>query len=602
MSELRRLFTYLTPHWPRLALAIVGLIGSSVITLALPYAIGLLVDSVFLAQDFVQLNQITAALLILFLIQAVISAGYRYLLQFVGQRTVADLRLSFHRKLLTLPLRFFTNHRVGEIMSRASSDATIIQEAMVNIPASIMRQIATFGGGIILMFSMNWQLSLFVLGVIPPLVLVSSVYGRRLRKLAATAQDKLADSSIVLEEMLSGVRVMKSFTREEHEDERYTAAIEASFQASMDRTRERTIFGPLMGLIGFLAITALIWYGGRQVIMGIITPGELMSFLFYMIVVAAPLAEFSDMWGRLQEASGASQRIFEIMDMAPEPGYRQHRDTQTGLPASTPTVYQNGAAMGEVQFRDVGFRYMTQAEAEQSNNEDAQESPLVLKSIELDVAPGQVVALVGYSGSGKTTLVNLIPRFYDPSMGNISVDGMDISQMSVTELRTQIAVVPQETYLFGGTVRENIAYGRLDATDDEIRAAAEAAYAHQFIDELPNQYETIVGERGVKLSAGQRQRIAIARALLKDPRILILDEATSALDTESERWVQAALERLMQGRTSFVIAHRLSTIQRADMILVLDKGVIVERGAHDVLLAQDGLYRRLHEMQFMETT
>jgi len=592
VPELRRLCGYVVPYWPRLSGALIGLLLSSAITLALPYAIRLLVDSVFLNRDFRQLNGISLGLLLLFVIQALVSFSYRYLLQYVAQRAVADLRLDLHRHLLRLPLRFFTNRRVGDIVSRASSDAAVLQEVLVSVPVSLMRQIFTFGGGVVLMLVMNWQLTLVVLATIPPIVLVSAIYGRRLKQLSTDVQDRLADATVVLEEMLSGVRVVKTFTREAYEQERYTNAIEQSFATSLERTRQRAMFAPLITLLGFGALTVLIWYGGRQVINDMITPGELIAFLFYMILVAAPMAESANLWGRIQEAVGASRRIFEILDTPPE------LTRVTSPLRSAETAGTNGfsaphtrlTAAGHVRFVDVSFRY-TDVDADD-------ELPIVLQHIHLDAHPGQVVALVGYSGSGKTTLVNLIPRFYEPTAGRIELDGVDIRHLGLPALRAQIGLVPQETFLFGGSVRENIAYGRLDASDEEIRAAATAAYAHNFIAALPRQYDTIVGERGVKLSAGQRQRIAIARALLKNPRILILDEATSALDTESERWVQAALERLMEGRTSFVIAHRLSTIQRADTILAIEQGRIVERGSHAELLTRNGLYRKLYDMQF----
>ncbi|MEZ4860623.1 MAG: ABC transporter transmembrane domain-containing protein [Caldilineaceae bacterium] len=599
LSELRRLYTYIRPYGPRAVGALVGLMLSSLITLTLPYAIQRLVDSVFVQRDYGELNRITLALVILFIIQAVVSFSYRFLLQFVAQRAIADLRLSIHHQLLQLPLRFFTDRRVGDLVSRVSNDVTMLQNALVDAPVSLMRQLLTVLGGLGVMLWFNWQLTLIILVLIPPLMLVAIVYGKRIKTLSTTAQDRQADATVVLEEMLSGVRVVKSFVREQFEMQRYSAAIEANFAVALERARQRSIFVPLIALLGFGAICILLWYGGRQVIAGQMTPGELVAYLFYMIFVSGPMAESANLWSKLQEAAGASQRVFEIIDAEVEPGLTAAAMTPVAVatqPAKASFLHQNGApkrpSQGQVHFVDVNFRY-------QDSNED--ELPVVLQGINLVAEPGEVVALVGYSGAGKSTLVNLIPRFYDPTGGYIAIDGQDIRQLALHDLRSQIGLVPQETFLFGGTVRENIAYGRLNASDQEIEAAAIAAFAHDFISQLPRGYATIVGERGVKLSAGQRQRVAIARALLKDPRILILDEATSALDTESERWVQAALERLMEGRTSFVIAHRLSTIQRANRILVLDQGRIVESGNHEALLAQAGLYRRLHALQFTET-
>ncbi|MEZ4619928.1 MAG: ABC transporter ATP-binding protein [Caldilineaceae bacterium] len=598
MSELRRLLSYLRPYWQRVVGAIIGLIGSSLITLTLPLAIRYLVDSIFLQRDFGALNLISIGLFALFLIQAVVSYSYRFLLQWVAQRAISDLRIKLHQRLLVLPLQFYTNHRVGDIVSRMSNDVTTLEASLVSAPVGLMRQFLTVGGGLALMIWLNWRLTILILLLIPPLMLVATFYGKRLKKLSALVQDRRADATVILEEMLSGVRVVKSFVREQFEAKRYGAAVEASFDSAIERIRQRSIFVPLISVLGFAAIVLLLWAGGRQVIAGTMTPGELIAYLFYMVFVSGPMAESANLWGQLQEAIGATQRVFEIMDTAAEPGTvalpRVAHNETAPLQANPVEQGQSLEAVdiGQVRFVDVSFRY---------ENEDSQELPVVLSDINLTAEPGQVVALVGYSGAGKTTLVNLIPRFYEPTGGHIEIDGQDICSFSTTNLRSRIGLVPQETFLFGGTIRENIAYGRLDATDAEIQAAAEAAYAHDFISQLPKQYHTVVGERGIKLSAGQRQRIAIARALLKNPRILILDEATSALDTESERWVQAALERLMEGRTSFVIAHRLSTIQRADLILVLDQGRIVERGTHESLLADGkGLYQRLYAMQFSD--
>jgi subfamily B ATP-binding cassette protein MsbA len=572
-SEWRRLLRLLVPRWRPLALAALLLTCSTLLGLALPWAIRWLVDTIFVTRDLAQLNTIVLGLLVLFVVQSLLSVGHRYLLSRVGQRLIADLRLQIYTHVQRLPLRFFAERRTGEIVSRVTNDVTVVQDALTETPIALLHQFVTLVGGLTLMLLMSWRLTLLIFVLVPPIVVLGSLFGRRLQGLSTVVQDRLADATVALEEMLSGIRVVKSFARESYERERYEREVESSFAAAMRRVRVRAAFGPSMSLVGFSAMTLLLWYGGRQVVQGAITPGELIAFLFYMMLVAGPMGDFANMYGRLREALGAARRLFEIMDAAPEP-------------IDDPGAEILGQFSGSVRFAGVSFAY--------------DGARMILDEISLDVRPGEVVALVGPSGAGKTTLVNLIPRFYDPSTGRIELDGRDLRSFQLRALREQIGVVPQETFLFGGTIRENIVYGRPGAGDAEIEAAARAANAHEFIAALPDGYATIVGEKGVKLSAGQRQRVTIARVLLKDPRILILDEATSALDTESERLVQEALERLMAGRTTFVIAHRLSTIQRADRIVVLQAGRILEQGRHAELLSRSGLYQRLWSLQFAD--
>jgi subfamily B ATP-binding cassette protein MsbA len=399
--------------------------------------------------------------------------------------------------------------------------------------------------------------------------------GRMIRKISREAHDALAALAALAEEALAGVRIVKSFAREPYETQRYSDGLERLFAIALRRVRARSILGPLIGLLAFSAIAVVLWFGSREVIAGRLTTGQLVSFLLYTMMIASPLGAFTALYSQLQQALGASERVFELLDTPPE--MRDAPDA-VALPPIT----------GQVRFEEVSFDYG-----------DSEQTREVLQRVSLAVEPGQVAALVGPSGAGKTTLVNLIPRFYDPTQGRILVDGYDIRRVQMRSLREQIGIVPQETALFSGSVQDNIAYGKLDATQEEIEAAARAANAHDFILALPEGYATLVGERGVKLSGGQRQRIAIARALLKNPRILILDEATSSLDSESELAVQEALERLMRDRTTFVIAHRLSTIINADWIIVLAGGQIVEQGPHAELLAQEGgLYRRMYALQF----
>jgi subfamily B ATP-binding cassette protein MsbA len=571
MKPLKKLYKFVAPYWKQMALAAFSLTLWSLISLALPYSAQYLVDSVFVTFSRPELNRIALIMVGLFLFQAGLGYAQNYLLLFLGQRVIADLRMAIQQHLLYLPLRFYKDSRVGEIVSRVTNDVTTLQVVLTETPIALLRQIITIIGGITLMLIMNWKLTLLIFGIIPPIILLAIIYGRKVEKLSTQVQDRLANAISALEESISGIRIVKSFTQERYEEKRFKDRIEKTFDSTMDRTKMRAAFIPLISLLGFFAVTAILWVGGQFVINQTLTPGELVAFLFYMIMVAAPLGEFAGVYSQIREANGAASRIFEILQTPIEP----HQAEEA---AELPPV------QGSVRFHDVSFGY--------------EPDELVLDKINLDIQPSEVIALVGPSGVGKTTLVNLIPRFFDPTEGWIEMDGQNIMDVTLQSLRSQIGLVPQETFLFGGTIADNIAYGNLDAKREAIISAAKAAYAHDFIENLPKGYDTEVGERGLKISAGQRQRIAIARALLKNPRILILDEATSALDSESEKMVQMALDSLMQNRTTFVIAHRLSTIMNADRILVMKGGQIVEQGSHEDLLAAEGLYHHLWSLQF----
>jgi len=573
MKQLRNLYKFVAPYWKQMTLAAISLIIWSLISLAMPYAARYLVDSVFVTYSRTELNRMTAILFGLFIVQALIGYGQNYLIHFLSQRVIADLRLAIQQHLLHLPLRFFKDSRVGEIVSRVTNDVTTLQVVLTETPIALLRQIVTIIGGIVLMASMHWQLTLLIFIIVPPLILLGIFFGRKVEKLSTLIQDRLANAISVLEESISGIRIVKSFTRERFEEKRFKDRIEETFDTTMDRTRVRAAFIPLVSLLGFMAVTAIMWLGGQFVLNQTLTPGELLAFLFYMIMVAAPLGEFAGVYTQIREAIGAAARIFEIMEASSEP--EQSKEANPLPPIN-----------GTVKFHNVSFGY--------------EPDELILKEINLTVQPSEIIALVGPSGVGKTTMVNLIPRFFDPLEGWIEIDGHRITDVTLQSLRSQIGLVPQETFLFGGTISENIAYGSPESPRQEIVAAAKAAYAHEFIEGLPKGYDTEVGERGVRLSAGQRQRIAIARALLKNPRILILDEATSALDSESEQMVQKALEVLMRNRTTFVIAHRLTTIQNADRILVLEEGKIVEDGPHDELISKGGIYHHLWSLQFRQ--
>jgi subfamily B ATP-binding cassette protein MsbA len=573
IQETRRLLAYLKPYKKPMAIAIVALIFGAILGLVFPWILQNLVDAVFVQNNQQLLNQITLILIVTFLIRSVFYYFQVYFLSYVGERIVVDLRTQVYEHLHLMSLGFYSERRVGELVSRLTSDVTIVRSALTNNVATVLSQSLTFIGSFVLMLVLNFTLTMYILLVTPIIIGLGAVFGARLRRLSTDVQDELADSTAMAEEALSSVRVVKSFTREPYEVGKYDDQVDRTFRVVMKQTRLRAAFGPLVSFFGFAAITGVLWVGGKEVLSGRLTAGALIAFLVYGINIAASLGSFTSLYTQLQEAAGATRRLFDILDTQPD-----IRDMPQALELSR--------ISGNIRFEDVSFAY--------------EGSDRVLYRINLDIQPGEVLALVGPSGAGKTTLFNLIPRFYDPTQGQIFLDGIDLAGIQLKSLRGQIGLVPQETQLFSATIRENILYGRLNATEDEIFAAAEAANASEFIDRLPDDYDTQVGEKGIKLSGGQRQRIAIARAILRDPRILLLDEATSSLDSESEGLVQEALTRLMEGRTTIMIAHRLSTVQMADRIAVIDRGHLVELGAHEELMQLDGLYAKLYKMQFRE--
>ena len=570
-DQIKRLFAYLAPYRGYMFIAVIALIVGAGLGLVFPWIMQSLVDSVLTQGDSDQLNRITAFLIVAFLIRSVFYYFQGYSLSYIGERIVVDLRRQTYQHLHQLSLRFFTDRRTGELVSRLSSDVTLVRTVLTNNVATVLSQSLTFIGSLVLMLILNWRLTLFILALAPAVAISGAIFGARLRGLSTKVQDQLADGTAIAEEALSQVKVVKAFAREGYETNRYTDQMERAFAATMRLTVVRAAFGPLITFFAFGSLAGILWFGGREVLAARLTGGALIAFIVYGVNIASSIGAFTSLYTQIQEALGASQRIFELIDEVPD--VKDKVDSR-GLPR----------AKGRVTFDSVSFAYAG--------------AGAVLHDIALTIESGEVMALVGPSGAGKSTLFNLIPRFYDPTSGRVCLDDFDLRDVTLASLRSQIALVPQEVQLFSGNVRENIRYGKLDASDSEIDAAARAANADEFIARLPNRYETLVGERGVKLSGGQRQRIAIARAILKDPRILLLDEATSSLDSESEGLVQDALQKLMQNRTTVIIAHRLSTVHNAHRIAVLDQGRLIELGKHDELMMRDGLYARLYKLQF----
>ncbi len=577
-AALRRLLGLAAPYRWLLVGGGIFLLISSLLGLVLPWLVRGIIDGALTNGDDALLRRTILALVATFVVQAIVGIAQGYLLSFAGERLVADLRRRLYAHLQALSVGFFDGRRVGELLSRLTNDVGAIQTSLTGNLLTFVQQIVMLIGAVTLVIVTEWRLAGIVLLAMPPIILAGAFFGRRLQKLSGEAQAALGVTTTVLEETLAGVRTVKAFGREGYEIARYGRSVERTFAVAMRRTRVRSVFGPTITLFAFLTLTGVLIFGAREVASGQLSPGALVSALLYMTMVAGSIGGLTGVYAQLREASGAAERLFEILDTTP-----QIADVPGAQPLPAPV-------RGAVRIEALSFRYAT----------IPSDAPPTLSDVDLTLASGETVALVGPSGAGKTTLANLLLRFYEPSVGRILLDGRDLRDVTLASLREAVGVVPQEPALFGGTVGENIAYGRLDATQEAIVAAARAANAHGFIAELPEGYDTIVGERGIRLSGGQRQRVAIARAILKDPRLLILDEATSSLDNESEAAIQAALERLMRGRTTLVIAHRLSTVERADRIVVLDRGRIVEQGTHAQLLVAGDLYARLYNRRFAE--
>jgi ATP-binding cassette, subfamily B, bacterial MsbA len=576
-GRLVRLWPRVRPYRGMLALATVALVLASLISLAFPMVVRYLLDAAFVSRNRALLDRIAIGLVALFSVQAVLNYAQAYLLSAAGEQAVAGLRREVFARLLEMPPGFFAERRTGELTSRLTVDIGLLQGVLSHQVSELARQILALIGGVILLTLLQPRLTLTALGVTPLVVGSALFFGRRLRRMTTGVQDRVAEATAVAEEAFSQIRTVQSFVQEPAERQRYGERVSASVVTALQRARTRGVFFGMLTFCTFAGIVIVLWQGGLLVLDGKLTAGALVSFLLYTITIAASVGALATSFSSYQEAVGAAERVFEILEMTPA----------IADPPS-PVVLSHPVG-GRVTFENVSFRY--------------HKDPALLWTLEgvsLDCAPGEVVALVGPSGGGKTTLVSLLPRFWDVDRGRICVDGTDVRSLRLADLRSAIGLVPQEPALFSGTIRENIAYARPGASDEQIETAARAAHAHEFVERLPLGYETVVGERGVKLSGGQRQRVAIARAILKDPAVLILDEATSNLDTESERLIEDALAKLLVGRTTLIIAHRLSTVQRADRLVVLEHGRIVEEGSHGELLALGGLYARLYQRQFRE--
>ena len=521
---------------------------------------------------------LNTTLLLIFIqlgIQTIFSFMRIYLLTEVGEKSLAGMRRDVYSKLLSMPMHFFSEKRVGELSNRISSDLSQIQDAISFTLAEFLRGIFTLIIGLVFIFWISTKLALVMLAVVPIIAVLAVLFGKRIRKMARKAQDQLAESGTIVQETFQGIAVVKAFTSEFFEIGRYVKSIYAVVDTAIANARYRGAFVSFMIFSVFGAIAFVMWYGAQMIQSGQLTIGALTMFVIFSMFVGGTFAGFADMFSQLQKTLGATQSVREIL--------RGEGEQVSLIPVNIEPAH---ILKGNVEFKKIAFSYPSRKDVP------------VLKDLSLTAQNGQQVALVGPSGAGKTTVASLLLRFYEPDSGGLYFDGRPANEIPLTQLRMQMAFVPQEVLLFGGSIRENIAYGKPGASDEEISAAAKRANAHEFIERFPEQYETIVGERGIKLSGGQRQRVAIARAILKDPAILILDEATSSLDSESEQLVQEALDNLMKGRTSFVIAHRLSTIRNADKIVVIDKGVVSESGTHQELMNHDGLYKKLNEMQF----
>ena len=568
------IFQYAGKHRWKFYVGLVFLLFTGATALAFPKLMGMLIDCVK-NKDNEQANFIAGGLLVILFLQSIFSFFRLYLFVNFTENTLANLRLALYSNLVKLPMSFFSQKRVGELNSRISSDITQIQDTLTSTIAEFLRQFILIIGGVLLLANESIKLTLLMLSVVPLVAVAAVVFGRFIRKYAKNVQDKVAESQVIVEETMQGISIVKAFANEWYEIARYNGKIKEVVTIAIKGGKYRGYFASFIIFCLFGAIVAVVWYGVQLSISAEMSVGQLISFVLYSTFVGASFGGIAELYAQIQKAIGATERVFELLDESPEK-IKANSESNIGE-----------KIQGNVSFKNVAFSYPSRKEIQ------------VLKNVSFTANFGQKIAIVGPSGTGKSTIASLLLRFYTVDAGEIAIDGKNIYDFDLENLRGNMSIVPQDVILFGGTIRENIAYGKPNATEEEILIASKQANAYNFIESFPEKFETIVGERGIKLSGGQRQRIAIARALLKNPSILILDEATSALDSESEKLVQEALEILMEGRTSIIIAHRLATIRSANQILVLDNGVIAEQGTHrDLLELENGIYKNLSNLQF----
>lgn len=573
LRETLLVFSYIKPYLGKFITGLFFIVLSSLTTMAFPYLLKQLINSIGHTETNFFLStpgRIVSAMFAVLAVQMLFSFMRIYLFTSVGEHAVADMRRDIYRKMITMPMDFFAQRRVGELSSRISSDLSQIQDAVTSVLAEVLRGLLTLVIGIGLILYISPRLTGVMLSVIPVIILIAVVFGKRIRRFSRQTQDQLADSNTIVQETLQGISNVKSFANEWFEINRYTNNLQQVVKMAIKSGKYRGLFVSFLLFSTFGTIVLVVWYG-----IGHLNFGDLTAFVVYTAFVGGSMAGFADLYGQLQKTMGATQRVRELLNDIPEP-----------VSQKDDPILPEHILHGQVSLQHVAFSYPSRSEVP------------VLKDVSVTALPGEQIAIVGPSGAGKSTIAALLLRFYEPTGGQLLFDDKRATEIPLTQLRKQMALVPQDVLLFGGTIRENILYGKPNATQEEVEHAAKQAHAHEFIMSFPEGYDTVVGERGVKLSGGQRQRIAIARAILKDPVILILDEATSSLDAASESLVQAALDNLMKNRTSFIIAHRLSTVRSADKIVVLEKGVVKESGTHHELLnLPDGLYRELNRLQ-----